>query len=95
MLLLESATPPAPVSLGAVLFSRSGRLPVRITMLDDDRATLRSPIRPDPHSFAILVRNGVKLPAVIAWAEGDMLGLSFEAPLPADRRGETFRGGRA
>lgn len=91
MLLLETATPSAPLSLAATLFSRSGRLPVRITTLGDDRATLRTATRPETDSFAILVRNGIKVPAVIAWGEGDRLGLSFDAPLPDDRRGEAFR----
>jgi hypothetical protein len=94
MLLIHDANAPAPISLDAVLFSRSGRLPVRITALGDDRATVHSAVAPDSGSFAFLVRNGVKVAATVAWSAGDRLGLCFEEPLGMERRSAAFTAGR-
>jgi hypothetical protein len=91
MLAIESANPIPSVSLAASLYSNCGKLSVEITSLGEDRATLVSEERPASGSFAFLVRNGVKLPATIAWTEGFHLGLRLEEPLLEDRRAEAFR----
>ena len=78
MLAIECATPTLPVTLPACLYSSCGKLEVEITTLGDDRATVCASERPAVGSFAYLVRNRVKVPAMIAWAAGDVLGLSFQ-----------------
>ncbi|HEY0270370.1 MAG TPA: hypothetical protein VGC10_05220 [Sphingomonas sp.] len=92
MLVIETASPIPAVSLPASLYSHRGKLAVEITSLGDDRATVIAANRPECGSFAFLVRNGVKLPATIAWGEGDRLGLRLEEPLVGDRREAAFRG---
>jgi hypothetical protein len=92
MLALETTRPITRVSLPASLYSNCGKLSVRITSLGDDRAMVVADARPACGSFAFLVRNGIKLPATIAWGEGDRLGLSFEETLVGDWREQAFRG---
>jgi hypothetical protein len=92
MLAIEAPSPVTKVSLAASLYSNCGKLAVEITSLGEDRATVIAPERPRCGSFAFLVRNGVKLPATIAWGEGARLGLSFEEPLAGDRREAAFWG---
>lgn len=94
MLAIECATPTPPVMLSATLFSSCGKQPVEITSLGEDRATLTASSKPPAGSFAFLVRNGIKVPATIAWTVGDVLGLSFEEPMDGAWREEAFRGKR-
>ena len=94
MLAIECATPMPPVMLPAKLYSSCGKLAVEITTLGDDRATVTATERPSAGSFAFLVRNGIKVPTVIAWAEGDVLGLSFEEPMDGAWRENAFRAKR-
>ena len=92
MLAIECAEPMPPVMLSANLYSSCGKLAVGITTLGDDRATVIAAERPPAGSFAFLVRNGIKVPAVVAWAAGDVLGLCFEEPMDGAWREQTFRG---
>jgi len=94
MLVIESATPMPSVMLAANLYSSCGKLTVEITTLGDDRATITASERPPAGSFAYLVRNRIKVPAVIAWAAGDVLGLSFEEPMDGAWRENAFRAKR-
>jgi hypothetical protein len=48
--------------------------------------------RPVAGSFAFLVRNDIKVPAIVAWAAGNVLGLSFEEAMDGDWREQAFRG---
>lgn len=93
MLALEASRPAAVLSLPANLFSSAGKLSVEITTLAEDRATVVADERLPEGSFAFLVRNRVKVPAMIAWRQGRRIGLSFEQPFAGDRREEAFRGG--
>ena len=92
MLAIECAAPLPSVQLPAKLYSSCGKLAVQITTLGDDRATVTASERPPAGSFAFLVRNGIKVPAVVAWAVGDVLGLSFEEAMNGDWREQAFRG---
>ena len=92
MLAIECAEPMPTVMLPANLYSSCGKLAVEITTLGDDRATVTAGERPPAGSFAFLVRNGIKVPAVIAWAAGDVLGLRFEEPMDGGWREDAFRG---
>jgi hypothetical protein len=82
------------LSLAADLFSSQGKLPVMVVTLSDSGATIVSPKQPPCDSFAFLVRNGIKLPATIAWIDEGRLGLRFETALPNDRRQAAFRAPR-
>jgi hypothetical protein len=93
--------PPAPaqipaVSLPASLYANCGKLAVEITSLGRDCATVvasaAAEARPSAGSIAILVRNGIKVPALVAWGESESLDLRFEAPFLGDRCEEAFRG---
>ena len=92
MLAIECAEPMPAVMLPANLYSSCGKLAVEITTLGDDRATIIVAERPPAGSFVFLVRNGIKVPAVVAWASGDVVGLSFEEPMDGDWREQAFRG---
>ena len=92
MLAIECAEPTPTVTLPANLYSSCGKLAVEIRTLGDDRATVIAAGRPPAGSFAFLVRNGIKVPAVVAWTSGDVVGLSFEEPLDRDWREQAFRG---
>ncbi|WP_454886201.1 hypothetical protein [Sphingomonas oryzagri] len=92
MLAIECAEPMPTVMLPANLYSSCGKLAVEIRTLGDDRATIIAAECPPAGSFAFLVRNGIKVPAVVAWTSGDVVGLSFEEPMDGDRREQTFRG---
>jgi hypothetical protein len=92
MLAIECAEPMPTVTLAANLYSNCGKLAVEITTLGDDRATVTASERPPVGSFAFLVRNGIKVPAVIAWAAGGVLELRFEEPMDGLWREEAFRG---
>lgn len=94
MLAIECAHPMPAVTLPAKLYSSCGRLAVEITTLGDDRATLTASERPPAGSFAFLVRNGIKVPAVIAWSAGTRLGLRFEEPMDGAWREDAFRAER-
>jgi len=94
MLAIECADPMPSVMLPANLYSSCGKLAVEITTLGDDRATVTASQRPPAGSFAFLVRNGIKVPAVIAWSAGDRLGLSFEEPMDGAWRENAFRAKR-
>lgn len=94
MLAIECAEPMPTVMLPAKLYSSCGKLAVEITTLGDDRATITSTERPPAGSFAFLVRNGIKVPAIVAWAAGDVLGLSFEEPMDGAWREHAFRAKR-
>jgi hypothetical protein len=48
---------------------------------DDKGATAKSRRQPPCDSIALVVRNGVKVHAIISWIEGDRFGLRFDAPL--------------
>jgi hypothetical protein len=91
MLAIECATSLPSVTLQAKLYSNCGRLAVEITTLGGDRATVMTSTRPPAGSFAYLVRNRIKVPAIVAWAAGDMLGLSFEESMDGDWREEAFK----
>lgn len=91
MIAIAAPSPTPPVALAANLFSCCGKLAVEVTSLGDDRAAVVSAERPPIGSFAFLVRNGIKVPALIAWSEGRVLGLSFEAPLADETRQDAFR----
>jgi hypothetical protein len=91
MLAIECANPIPSVSLPASLYSNCGKLAVEIKSLANDRAMIVAGERPDCGSFAFLVRNGIKVPAVIAWRRGDVLGLSFETCLDDGRSEKAFR----
>lgn len=82
------------ISLAADLFSARGKLAIRLLSLSDDEATGTCLVSPPCDSFAYLVRNKIKVPAVVAWAEDDRFGLRFEQPLNDDRRRTEFRHGR-
>jgi hypothetical protein len=94
MLAIATTNPIPAVSLPASLYSNCGKLDVEITSLGDDRAMVISNKRPEPGSFAFLVRNGIKVPAFVAWREGDRLGLSFETAFAGDRSEGLFRSPR-
>lgn len=94
MLAIECADPMPAVMLSAKLYSSCGKLAVEITTLGDDRATVTASERPPAGSFAFLVRNGIKVPAVIAWSAGTMLGLHFEEPMDGAWRETAFRAKR-
>ena len=89
---MPDATPS--LSLAADLFSSHGKLPVTVVILSDTGATIVSPKQPPCDSFAFLVRNGIKLPATIAWIEEGRLGLRFEIAFANDRRRAAFRAPR-
>jgi hypothetical protein len=78
MLAIECADPLPSVMLAASLYSSCGKLAVKITALGDDRATVTASERPEAGSFAFLVRNGIKVPSLVAWTAGTHIGLSFE-----------------
>jgi hypothetical protein len=91
MLAIEYATPMPAVMLPAKLYSCCGKLAVEITTLGDDRATVTTSERPPAGSFAYLVRNRIKVPAIVAWTAGNCLGLSFEEPMDGAWRETAFR----
>ena len=91
MLAIECATPMPSVTLPAKLYSSCGKLAVEITTLGDDRATVMTSERPPAGSFAYLVRNRIKVPTIVAWAAGYMLGLRFEELMDGDWREEAFK----
>jgi hypothetical protein len=90
MLAIECATPMPSVMLPAKLYSSCGKLAVEITMLGDDRATVTASERPTAGSFAFLVRNGIKVPSLIAWTTGARIGLSFEEKMEEPWRERAF-----
>jgi len=92
MIAIECAMPIPSVMLPANLYSSCGKLAVEIRTLGDDRATVTASGRPPAGSFALLVPNGIKVPAVVACASGDVVGLSFEEPMDGDWREQAFRG---
>ncbi|WP_454887411.1 hypothetical protein [Sphingomonas oryzagri] len=94
MLAIECSLPMPEVMLPAKLYSSCGKLAVQITTLGEDRATVTSSGRPPAGSFAYLVRNGIKIPAIVAWAMGDVVGLSFEMPMDGAWRESAFRARR-
>ncbi len=83
-------TPAASRALQAKLFTARGRRSVRVMTMSDGEATVACRDQPPRGTFAYLVRNGVKLPAMIDWTGEDRLGLRFEAPLWTERKRETF-----
>ena len=94
MLAIECADPLEAVMLPAKLYSSCGKLAVEITTLGDDRATITADERPPAGSFAFLVRNGIKVPAIVACAIGDTIGLSFDEPMAGDWKENAFRAKR-
>jgi hypothetical protein len=91
MLAIECATPMPSVMLPAKLYSSCGKLAVEITSLGDDRATVTASERPPAGSFAFLVRNGIKVPTLIAWTAGTHIGLSFEEGMDEVWRENAFK----
>lgn len=91
MIAIAAPVPTSPVALAANLFSCCGKLAVEVTSLGEDRAAVVASERPPVGSFAFLVRNGVKVPALIAWRDGHVLGLSFETPFADGAREDLFR----
>lgn len=67
-----------PLSLPAFLYSACGKLAVTIVGLSETTATVMAEALPPCGSAAILVRNGLKVPAIVtAGAEG-RLDLALE-----------------
>ena len=91
MLVIECTERMPAVMLPAELYSSCGKHAVDITTLGDDRATVTTSQRPPAGSFAYLMRNRIKVPAVIVWASGNMVGLSFEEPMDGAWRETAFR----
>ena len=60
--------------------------------LGDDRATVTASKRPEAGSFAFLVRNGIKVPSLVAWTAGTHIGLSFEEGMDEAWRENAFKG---
>ena len=78
--------------LPAYLFSSRGKLPITLMELSAHGATAKGAEQPDCDSFALLVRNGIKVPAIVQWIEGGRFGLSFEEPLIDEKRRDVFQG---
>ncbi|PZU59067.1 MAG: hypothetical protein DI547_07460 [Sphingobium sp.] len=76
----------------AALFSARGKLPITIMDLTEAGATAKGKRPPPCDSYALLVRNGVKVPAMVRWIDESRFGLEFEEPLADARRCATFRG---
>jgi hypothetical protein len=81
--------------LPAALFSARGKLPITLTDFSESGATAKGAKQPPCDSYALLVRNGVKVPAVVRWIDGHRFGLDFEEPLSDARRQAAFRGARS
>ena len=90
----SAAAPAAFRALQAKLFTARGRRSVRVVAISDGEATVACDDQPPCGTFAYLVRNGVKLPAMIDWTHEDRLGLRFEAPTWTERTRETFYASR-
>ena len=82
----------ARLRLCAALFSACGRLTVTVIDMSADGVAAMCDDPPPCDSFAILVRNGIKVPATVAWAEGGRIGLKFDTPLLDERRRAVFVG---
>ena len=94
---IDSAGPSAGAtfrSLQAKLFTARGRRSVRVVAMSDGEATVACLDQPPCDSFAYLVRNGIKVPAMIAWTGEDRLGLRLEASIWTTRTRDAFHASR-
>jgi hypothetical protein len=91
---VEAGQPGSAHPLPAYLFSSRGKLPITLMDFSEVGATAKGAQQPDCDSFALLVRNGIKVPAIVQWIDGGRFGLSFEEPLIDEKRRDLFRGKR-
>lgn len=80
--------------LPAYLFSAHGKLPITLMDFSEHGATAKGAQQPPCDSFALLVRNGIKVPAMVEWIDGGRFGLTFEEPLIDEKRRAVFQGTR-
>lgn len=89
----QSVPSPAPAHpLPAFLFSTRGKLPITVMDFAEDGAIAKGAKQPPCDSYALLVRNGVKVPAIVSWIEDGRFRLDFEEPLIDLRKQAAFRG---
>lgn len=76
----------------AALFSACGKLPVTLMEFSETGATAKGARQPPAGSFALLVRNGIKVPAMVRLIDEGRFGLDFEEPMVDARRRAAFSG---
>lgn len=82
-----------PSALTATLFSSKGKLAVQLIDLSEREAIAVARQQPPNDSLTLLVRNGIKVPAIVMWNDGQRFGLRFEEPLADRRRHDAFKFG--
>lgn len=70
-----------PVNVQATLICAGTRIPVHLIDLSRDGALAHAKLPPTSNAIVWLLSRGVEMPARIAWARGDRLGLSFSKSL--------------
>lgn len=78
--------------LPAFLFSARGKLPITVMDFTQEGVIAKGAKQPPRDSYALLVRNGVKVPAIVSWIEDERFRLDFEEPLVDMRKQAAFRG---
>jgi hypothetical protein len=76
------AAPVAPLLLiAAKLFTADGRMLVTLLEMSADYSVAAAPTPPPAGSIAVLSRCGARVPATVAWVDGQRIGLLFDRPL--------------
>jgi hypothetical protein len=69
------------ISVQATLICAGTKVPVHLIDLSRDGALAHAKLPPATNAIVWLLSRGVEMPARIAWARGDRLGLSFSRSL--------------
>jgi len=69
------------ISVQATLICAGTRIPVHLLDLSRDGALAHAQLPPHTNAIVWLFSRGIEMPARIAWAKGDRLGLSFSRSL--------------